>query len=210
MPAAEALPRRLLRARSRQTREGDTPHYGKRNRQGQRDPLAIIHSLAFKKLQHPTVHSLCLASEFRSAARTLHRPSRDAVATVGTVLPKHGSRRQRRLRPHRIGGSRRQPRPLQLRDRPVNSHLHDARVKANGRDQDAEKDSEEKRGQEARRIRRHSSRVRNNPSKSATGDQYRNYSRDDRPDNAPEKYDNAPTERKTPPDHKECPTPVDT
>ncbi len=149
-------------------------------------------------------------SESCSAARTLQRPSRDAVATVGTVLPKHGSRCQRRLRPQRIGGPPRQPRPLQLRDRPVNSHLHDARVEANGRDQDAEKDSEEKRGQEARRIRRHSTRVRNNPSKSATGDQYRNYSRDDRPDNTPEKYDNAPTERKTPPDHKECPTPVDT
>ena len=142
-------------------------------------------------------------SESCPATGTLQRPARDAVTTVGTVLRQHGSRCQCRLRPHRIGGSRRQPRPLQLRDRPVNSHLHDARVKANGRDQDAEKDSEEKRGQEARRIRRHSTRVRNNPSKSATGDQYRNYSRDDRPDNTPEKYDDAPTERKTSPDHRE-------
>ncbi len=46
MPAAEALPRRLLRPRPRQTPEGDTPHYRQRTRQGQRDPLPTIHSLA--------------------------------------------------------------------------------------------------------------------------------------------------------------------
>src|SRR5207247_8530817 len=46
MPAAEALPRRLLRPRPRQTREGDTPHYRQRTRQGQRDPLPTLHSLA--------------------------------------------------------------------------------------------------------------------------------------------------------------------
>ena len=69
------------------------------------------------------------------------------------------------------------------------------------------KDSDEERGQKGRRIRRYSRRVRNNPSKSATSDQYCDYSSDDRPDNAPEKYDDAPTERKTPPDHDACPNP---
>src|SRR6266699_7120712 len=46
MPAAEALPRRLLRPRSRQTREGYTPHYRQRTREDQRDSLPTLHSLA--------------------------------------------------------------------------------------------------------------------------------------------------------------------
>src|SRR5205809_1317089 len=46
MPAAEALPHRLLRARPRQTREGYTPNYRQRTREDQRDPLPTLHSLA--------------------------------------------------------------------------------------------------------------------------------------------------------------------
>src|SRR6266516_6574294 len=61
MPAAEALPRRLLRPRARQTREGDTPHYRQRTRQGQRDPLPTLHSLACQETPttrpcHPKPH----------------------------------------------------------------------------------------------------------------------------------------------------------
>src|SRR6266571_4940957 len=73
MPAAEALPRRLLRPRSRQTREGDTPHYRQRTREDQRDSLPTLHSLAFKKTPttqpcHPKPHVRVLPRNWDTSA----------------------------------------------------------------------------------------------------------------------------------------------
>ncbi len=154
MPAAEALPRRLLRPRPRQTCEGDTPHYRQRTRQGQRDPLPTLHSLARQEnANNPTLPP---ETSCQSLAPQLGHFS----VPPGMLLPQFGQYFLSTGAAVNVGCD-----PIEYEDLVDSPDLSSCEIA---------------------------------PSTVT-------YSRDDRPDNAPEKYDDAPTERKPPSDHEACP-----